>query len=292
MKAQRQGKIRAPGAGLVVLLGALGAGCPSASERPPYDPPLLEPHVVHIVADAYADAKSPARVAFFLERGALRVTGGAAHLVQGLATGAEGDPPPRVDVGADRVSIVQAAVGGAPPKGDADFELELGPAPIALSVDTGSGESQSIDLGGLAIVSARVHTGTGHVVVDWTRPSALAGGKLELATEAGTFEVTHLGRFGGGAVQVREGGGLVILDLGDRVDQDVTIDADESAGRLVLRLPRGVVARARVSPPASDVVVKGFRADGDGFVLGDASAAPRVVIRVRCAGGLVELVAS
>ncbi len=247
---------------------------------------------MHVLADAAGDAKSPARVALFLQRGALRVAGGAAHLVEGNATGAEGDPPPRVDVGADRVSIVQSEVGGAPPKGDAKFELELGRLPMNLSVETGSGESQTIDLGGVSIVTARVRTGTGHVAVDWSRQSAVSGGRLELSTEGGTLEVTHLGRFEGRSVDVREGGGLVNLDLGDRVDQDVTIDAEVGTGKLRVRVPKTVSARARVSAPAGGVAVAGWRPEGDGFVLGDASLAPRVVIRVRCLSGHVELIAS
>jgi hypothetical protein len=291
MDAQRQGKIRTAGAWLAAS-ALFCTGCPSADDPPVYDPPILEPHVVRVVADAFGDAQNPARVALFLQKGALRVTGGAKHLVEGVATGAAGDPPPRVDVGADRVSVVQVAVGGAPPKGDATFELQLGRAPTTFSVDTGSGESQSIDLGGLSIASARVHTATGHVTLDWTRSSTFVGGQLELATEAGTLEVTHLGRFGGKSVEVKEAGGLVILDLGDRIDQPVTIDAEVRAGKLTLRLPKGVAARARVTPPASDVDVKGWRSDGDGFVLGDASLAPRVVVRIQCASGHVELVAS
>jgi hypothetical protein len=284
MNPQRQAKI------LAFALAC--AACPPPSELPPYEPPLLEPHVVHVLADAIGTATSPARVALFLQRGALRVTGGAAHLVEGVATGAEGDPPPRVDVGADRVSIVQAEVGGAPPKGDATFELKLGARPILLSVDTGSGESQSIDLGGVSVTTARVHVGTGRVSIDWSRPSALEGGRLELSTEAGTVEVTHLGRFGGRLVEVKEGGGLVTLDLGDRIDKDLAIDAEVGTGKLTLRLPRDVAAQAHVTPPASHVVVNAWRPLGDGFVLGDASLAPRVVIHVRCASGVVELVAS
>lgn len=284
MDARRQGKIRAAGATLA--FGVVCGGCPPAGGLPPYDPPIAEAHVVHIAADAEA----PARVAVFLQRGALRVKGGAAHAVEGTATGAAGDPPPRVDVGTDRVSIVQAAVGGVPPKGDASFELALGRVPIVLQIETGAGEPQSIDLGGTAIVSASVHT-TGHIVLDWTRTNPLSGGKLELATGGGTFEVTHLGRFNGGAIEVKEGGGLASLDFGERIERDVTIDAQVGTGKLVLRLPKSVSARADVSPSASDVELRGWRAEADSFFTGDASAAPRVVIRVRCGGGRVELLA-
>jgi len=299
MNAQRQGKIHATSAWLAAFFGLAGPtvasgllclGCPDAAKGlPPYDPPILEPHVVRLAADAAGDSESPAHVALFLQRGALRLAGGALHLVEGTATGALGDPPPRIDVSADRVSVVQAAVGGVSPKGDASFDLALGRVPIALLIETGAGEPQSIDLGGVSIASARVHTTTGHVVLDWTRANAVAGGKLELATEAGALEVIHLDRFGGGAIEVKEGGGLVSLDFGDRVEHEVTIDAEVGTGKLLLRLPKSAAARADVRSSTSDVTVSGWRREANGFVLGADSAAPRVVIHVRCTGGHVEL---
>jgi hypothetical protein len=286
----------AASAGLATLALAyelLSTGCPSPSGPPPYDPQPLAPHVVRVVADAFGDAKSPARVAVFLQRGVLRLTGGTRHVLEGIATGAAGDPPPRVDVGADRASVVQAEVGGAPPKGDANFVLYLGIIPLVLGVDTGSGQMQSIDLGGVAVASARIHTETGHIALDWTKPNALLGGKLELATEAGVLDITHLGLFGGRTVEVKEaGGGFVRLDLGDRVDHEVTIDADVGAGKLLLRTPKALGAHAHVSNPGCDVKMNGWRAEGDGFAVGDASIAPRVVIHVQCASGHVELVTS
>jgi hypothetical protein len=256
-----------------------------------YDPPRLEAHVVPVAADAVGNAKSPAHVALFLQRGSLRVTGGASHhLVEGTARGAVGDPAPRVDVGADRISITQASVGGASPKGDATFELTLGGVPLALLVETGSGQSQSIDLGGVFLTAARVHTAAGHVVLDWTRPNAPVGGRLEVATETGSVEVTHLGRFGGGTVEVRERAGLVSLDFGDRVEHDFTVDADVAMGKLILRLPKTVTAHAEVTAAASEITIKGWRFDGYGFVLGDASAGTsRVALRVRVGSGQVEL---
>lgn len=297
MSPRRQAKIRAAsgrlaGFGLEAIgLGLLVSGCPSSSEPPPYEPARPEPHVVHVAADAFGEARRPAHVALFLQRGALRVTGGGTHLVEGTATGAAGDPPPRVDVGADRISVVQAAVGGAPPKGDASFELSLGRTPVVLSIETGAGEPQTVDLGGVSLAAARVHTTTGHLALDWTRANALPGGKLELVTESGDLAVNHLGRFAGGAVEVRVGGGLVRLDLGDPLERDVTINVEVVTGKLVVQVPKNVAADAEVSPASSDVKVEGWRPRGMGFTLGDASTAPRVLLRVRCEGGHVELVA-
>jgi hypothetical protein len=296
MDAQRQGKITPASAGLAALGLAcelLSTGCPSPSGPPPYDPQPLAPHVVRVVADAFGDAKRPARVGVFLQRGILRLTGGSRHVLEGIAKGAAGDPPPRVDVGTDRASVVQAEVGGAPPTGDATFVLYLGVIPLVLSVDTGSGQMQSIDLGGVAVASARVHTETGHIALDWTKPNTLLGGKLELATEAGVLDITHLGLFGGRTVEVKEaGGGFVRLDLGDRVDKEVTIDADVGAGGFIIRAPKALAAHAQVSNPGCDVRVNGWRAEGGGFAVGDASIAPRVIIHVQCASGHVELVTS
>ena len=174
-----------------------------------YEPVPLAPHDVKIAADAEGDAKAPAHVSVFLQRGVLSVKGGGAHTLEGVATGAAGDAPPRLELMQDRVALTQATVGGAPPKGDAKFVLALGATPMSLQVDTGMGEAQAIDLGGASVKQARFHTASGHLAIDWSAPNRLSGGPVVLATEAGYIEVTHLGRSGASSIDVTNVAGFV-----------------------------------------------------------------------------------
>jgi hypothetical protein len=283
--------------GLLAALLALGClHCPSESKDLLYEPVPLEAHAVKIAADAQGDAKSPAHVSVFLQRGALQVKGGAEHTVEGVATGAMGDAPPRVELMQDRVAIAQGILGGTPPKGDAKFVLALGATPMNLEIDTGSGEAQSIDLGGAPVKQARFHTASGHLTIDWSAPNALPGGPLVLKTEAGYIDVTHLGRSGASSIDVTDLAGLVSLDVGDlgagpSAPPLGPITATLQSGKLVIKVAKGTVARATIEAPASSVTLRGWAAGeaAGSFVAGDPNGAPRVTARVTALAGNVEL---
>src|SRR5277367_3765372 len=106
--------------GLVAVLLALGClHCPSETKDLLYEPVPLEAHEVKIAADAAGDAKSPAHVSVFLQRGVLQIKGGASHTVEGVATGAPGDAPSRLELMQDRVALAQGVLGGVASRGDA-----------------------------------------------------------------------------------------------------------------------------------------------------------------------------
>jgi hypothetical protein len=254
-----------------------------------HEPMPLEEHQVKVDAEARGDRTSPAHVAIYLRRGSLRLTTGASSTLMGVATGGLGDAPPRIDLGQDRVAVVQSSISGAPPKGDARFVLALGKTPMVLEVMTGSGQDQSMDLGGAAVADGRFSTESGHLSIDWSSPNALPAGNLLLQTDSGYIDVTHLGRLGGGKVTVKTTLGSVTLAVGDFAGPSLTIDAEVGAGRLRLKTPAGVSARAEVAGPVQAVVTSGWRGAGDAFVLGDPNGAPRVVLRARGGAGRVEL---
>jgi hypothetical protein len=264
------------------------AACGGAEDNL-HEPVPLEEHEVKIRADADGDAKNPAHVAIYLRRGSLHLTTGADCTVLGVAKGGLGDAPPRVDLGQDRVAIVQSSIGGAPPKGDANFVLTLGKTPMDLEVNTGSGQDLSINLGGAAIAHGRFSTESGHLTIDWTAPNALPAGTLVLGTDRGYVDVTHLGRLGGGEVTVKTTEGSVALEVGDFSGPSLSIDADIGSGRLRLKAPANVAARAEVAAPVRAVVTSGWRAAGDTFVLGDPNAVPRLLLRARGGAAQVEL---
>jgi hypothetical protein len=254
-----------------------------------HEPMPLEEHEVRIEANASGDAKNPAHVAIFLRRGSLRLTTGADVTVLGIAKGGLGDAPPRVERGEDRIAVVQSNVGGAPPRGDANFVLSLGKTPLALEVNTGSGQDQAMNLGGAALVEGRFSTESGHLTLDWSAPNALPSATLVLQTDKGYIDVTHLGRLGGGAVTVKTREGSVALELGDFAGPSLSIDADVGTGILRFKAPSNVAARAEVATPVRAVVTSGWRMAGGAFALGDPNAAPRVTLRARGGAARVEL---
>jgi hypothetical protein len=266
------------------------AACGGNKEKDELFVPMpLEEHKVKVIVDAEGSLKNPAHVVVYLHRGSLRIAGGAGSTVEGFATGALGDPPPRVDHALDRVAIVQSIVGGAPPQGDASFALSLGKTPIDLEVETGTGQQQTLDLGGVALVEGRFHTESGHLTVGWSAPNLLPSGTLNLRTEKGYIDVNQLGRLGGGKVTIRTTEGFVGLDVGAFAGQSLSLDADVGDGKLVLTVPASVPARAEITARVSAVVAPGWSAAGDAYTLGDPSAAPRVILRAQGNAAKFEL---
>jgi hypothetical protein len=271
----------------------LAAGCWHCSSDKDllYEPVPIEVHDVKIAADAEGTPKAPAHVSIFLQRGVLHMTSGAEHTLEGVATSALGDAPPRLELMQDRVALTQVTVGGAAPKGDANFALALGKTPTLLEVETGTGEVQSIDLGGASIAKARLHTASGHLSIDWSAPNRLGGAEVVLKTEAGYIDVTHLGRSGASNVAVTDTSGYVSLDLGEVAAPLTAISASVTSGKLVVHVLAGTPARATIEAPADRVLLRGWTAAEApfGFVTGDPAASPRVTVRVVVQGGSVEL---
>jgi hypothetical protein len=281
---------------LAVLLALACLHCPPDNKDLLYEPVPLAPHEVKIAADAEGDAKAPAHVAVYLQRGILQMKGGAGHTLEGVATGAAGDPPPRLSLTQDRIALVQSNVGGATPRGDANFQLALGATPMSLEIDTGAGEAQTIDLGGVPVKEGRFHTASGHLTIDWSGANPLPGGLLVLKTEAGYIDLSHLGRSGATHISVSDTAGFVSLDFDDlpaaaASSPGVTVSASVTSGKLVLEVPHGVAARATVQAPASHVALKGWTPDAEPFTFlaGDPAAPARVTARVLVQGGSVEL---
>ncbi len=267
--------------------------CPDENKDLLYEPVPLEEHEVKILADAEGSAKSPAHVSVFLQRGFLHVTGGGGHTLEGVATGGMGDAPPRLELMQDRVALTQSTVGGSPPRADGKFMLAFGTTPMNLELDTGTGEVQTIDLGGVPVKQASFHTASGHLAIDWTAPNPLPGGRITLKTESGYIDVAHLGKSGATRIDVTDIAGYVGFDLGEFAlsAPDLAIVAQVTSGMLVLKAPKTLAARATITSPPGSVVNKGWSSgEGEGsFLSGDPKAPARVTAQVTAAGGHVEL---
>jgi hypothetical protein len=281
---------------LVVLLGGAFLQCPPDNKDLLYEPVPVEAHEVKILADAQGDAKAPAHVAVFLKRGILQMKGGAVHTLEGVATGAVGDAPPRLELMQDRIALTQSTLGGNAPRGDAKFMLALGATPMALEIDTGTGEAQTIDLGGVPVAKARFHTVTGHLTIDWSAPNPQLGAELTFETQGGYIDVSHLARSGARAIDVVNVAGLVNLDVGTLAGVPsafgaLSVTATVTSGTFVFKVPANVAALATVQAPEGSRVFKGWKpgAASDTFVTGAPDASPRITLRVAAQAGKVEL---
>lgn len=254
-----------------------------------------ELRTVDVVADAQGDPSHPANVEIKVSAGTLHLSAGGAHVVGGAVKSNVSSLDPKIVAGGDHVSITQGSPGtNASPWGSdlvADWRLTLGPSPLALSVETGAGSAE-LELGGLALKSLQVRSEAGPIHAGWNAPNALTADTLDIETGAGAIVLTDVARFGASKLRVHAGVGAIDISLGNKVDRDIVIDVEASAGSVTVKVPASVTARATVQRGVGGVTSEGWKSEGSGYVLGAPGTSPRVTVNARTGAGSVTLVAS
>ena len=265
-----------------VLVLAAAPGCKKS---------VGELKTIDIAADAQGDPSHPATVKIDMKVGDLHITPGGGHVVGGTVKSNLSDLDPKVDAAADHVQIAQGTPGASGDWGSevlADWRLTLGPTPLALAVDTGAGAA-NLELGGLALKSVRVHSGAGALKASWSAPNQLAADSLEFDSGAGTITLTDVARFGASKIRVHSGAGSIALTLGSKIDRDVELDVEASAGRIHITVPAGTTARADATTAAGGVQTTGWTKDGTSYVVGPPAPNPRVSVKARTGAGTILL---
>lgn len=285
VRGSRVLSLRVLSVGVLGVLGALGAsGCKKLGDVKTLD----------VAGDAQGNPSHPANVRLELGAGDLRVTAGGAHVVGGSVKTNASDLEPKVDAAGDHVTVTQGATAAAAKDSKygnelvADWRLTLGPTPMALVIDTGAGNA-SLDLGGLAIKTLRLRSGSGGIKLAFGAPNPLAADAIDIEAGAGAIEISDLARFGAGTVRVHAGAGAVTVSLGATVDRDVVLDLEASAGAITVKVPATISARALLQSGVGKVSAEGWKKEGDDFVLGAPGPTPRVTVRARTGVGGITL---
>jgi len=241
-----------------------------------------------VVADAPGDPLHPADVHIEMQKGELHLTPGGVHVVGGAAKTNVSDLAPTPVTAGYRVTVTQGKAGVDATKwGDgliADYRLTLGTTPMALNV-VASAASADLELGGLALQSVTVRGEVGTIRAGFNAPNPMAADLLDVETSAGTITLTDVGRFGASKVRAHAAAGVINVSLGSKVEREVAIDLETSAGPITLSLPSGVTARADVKSEAGLLKLTGWTKDGEEYVFGGAGPNPRVRIHVKTGAG-------
>jgi len=245
---------------------------------------------IDVAGDAQGDPSHPAHVRLTMHTGELHWTPGGAHVVGGAVRTNVADLEPKIEAVADRVTITQGGSPDAKWGADvvSDFRLTLGPTPLDLSADLGAANGD-FELGGLAIKSASLRSGTGTVKIGFSSPNPLAADTLDIESGAGAVTLSDVARFGASKVRVHTGAGAIAITLGPVVDRDVTLDLEATAGAVRVVVPASTTARAEVKPGPGGITSKGWAKAGEALVLGGAGPSPRVTIRARAGTGAITL---
>ena len=250
---------------------------------------------VDVSGDAQGTPAAPASVQFTLTAGELHVTPGGAHTVGGSVRSNVKDLDPKVDAAADHVRVNQGASGldGAQFGSElvADWRLTMGPSPVSLIVDAGAAKTQ-LELGGLAIKTAKVTSTTGAVDMSFAQANPLAADEIDVDSGSGAITLTGAGAFGASKIHAHSGVGAITIDLGNKVDREVMVDVEATQGAVTIKVPANVTARALATQASNQIMATGWIKDGDTLSLGGPTPNPKVTIKAKSGGATITLVAT
>jgi hypothetical protein len=124
-----------------------------------------------------------------------------------------------------------------------EMRLELSPdVPLDLTLEFGAVEAD-MELGGLHIEKAQIHTGASETEVRFSHPNASECTRAEFAVGAAAFRVYGLGNLNCRFLKVDTGVGDVTLDFTGEWRGDVSAELNVALGSANLVLPRDVGVR-------------------------------------------------
>ena len=126
------------------------------------------------------------------------------------------------------------------------------PRTIPLDLDMEFGGTQAmLELGGLAMQSARIECGATEATLAFTTPNRAHMRELEVGVGAAEFTALHLANANADLIRVRGGVGSVDLDFGGTWSRDLEVVTRLAIGGLTLRIPDDVGLRLEVKRVAA-----------------------------------------
>ena len=168
--------------------------------------------------------------------------------------------------------------------------LTLAPSiPLALDVTLGAGEGE-LELGGLRLLSAAVHSVATRTVIRASRPNLIACETLDLDGGAAEVITEHLGNLRCAEIRFEGGVGETTLDLTGRWSSTLRVRAKQALGNLHLILPKDAGVRIVLDRTLTSFEPVGFAREGAAWATPNFRSAPRTIqIDITTAVGGIEV---
>jgi hypothetical protein len=199
--------------------------------------------------------------------------------------------------GLTQVTLRQG-LGSQIPLGQSDtyqnaWEIELAEdIPTDLGVDMGSGTAD-LDLGGLSLTDLSVTAGNTDLTLTFDAPNPEPMGLLRLTAGTGKFNATGLGNANFDRVSITGGAGAVDLDFAGSLQRSAIVDIRAGAGRIAVRVPGGIGARATISgTPLHSLDLENFTESGEKTYVNPTYGDAPVTLTLRITAGIgkIELI--
>jgi len=165
------------------------------------------------------------------------------------------------------------------------------PRTIPLDLDMEFGGAQAaLELGGLALQSARLEFGAAEGTLAFSTPNRTHMRELEISIGAADFTARGLANANADLIRVRGGVGSVDLDFGGTWTRDLEVSTRLAIGGLTLRVPDDVGLRLEVRRVAAGLDHGGLVKRDDGWYSSNWDTAPhKVHVRAETVFGQIEL---
>jgi len=165
------------------------------------------------------------------------------------------------------------------------------PRSIPLDLDMEFGGAQAtLELGGLALQSARLEFGAAEATLAFSTPNRTHMRELDIGVGAAEFNATHLANANADLIRVRGGVGSVDLDFGGTWTRDLEVSPRLAIGGLTLRVPDDVGLRLDVRRVAASFDHEGLVKRDDGWYSRNwDTAAHKLRVRAETVIGQIEV---
>ena len=165
------------------------------------------------------------------------------------------------------------------------------PRTIPLDLDMEFGGAQAaLELGGLALQSARLEFGAAEGTLAFSTPNRSHMRELEISIGAADFTARGLANANADLIRVRGGVGSVDLDFGGTWTRDLEVSTRLAIGGLTLRVPDDVGLRLEVRRVAAGLDHGGLVKRDDGWYSSNwDTARHKVHVRAETVFGQIEL---
>ncbi len=205
-----------------------------------------------------ADSTQPTDLSLKFGAGTMKLHPGSTDLVSGTATYNLDDFKPIVTVNPSSASIEQEnwRITGIPDFANMknEWDLAVGSAPIALTVDAGAYHAE-YELGGLSLTSLDISDGAAEVKLNFASPNPTEMSFLKYSTGASNVSMTGLGNANFATLEFESGAGNYTLDFSGQFQRDGSVHIKTGVSNITLVIPSDLAAQITVDGGLSNVTL-------------------------------------
>jgi hypothetical protein len=223
--------------------------------------------------------------------GSLTLNSGASALVSGTATYNISDFKPTLTVTSSAVSIEQGnwRLTGIPDITNIknEWDLALGNAPIALTIDAGAYHAD-YELGGLSLTNLTISDGAAETKLNFATPNLTEMALLSYSTGASNVSLSGLGNANFSSLEFDSGAGNYTLDFSGKFQRDGSVHIGTGVSNMTLVIPSGIPVQITVSGGLSNVTYgSGWVKNGNVYT--QAGTGPQLTISAEIGAGNLTL---